>query len=273
MSTRVTLTPRTDTTGPLEVDGLAADRLATLSEDEIGRLTVWQSGRRASLADFFEVRGGHAAALVIEGSVPHVHGIASGMLGGEVLIVGDAGHAVAVEMRGGRVEVRGRVGDDAGSGMSGGTLEIGGDAGDRLGAARPGAQKGMTGGEIVVRGSAGVDAGASCRRGLIVVMGNAGADAARSMIAGSLFVGGRCGDGAARLNKRGSVIAIGGIEVPSTYRYACTFRPPHVRMTLTYLARRYGLAFDTAVLGGRYRRFCGDLIAPGKGEILVWDSH
>ena len=73
-------------------------------------------------------------------------------------------------------------------------------------------------------------------------------------------------------NKRGSVIAIGGIEVPSYYRYACTFRPPHLRVTLTYLARRYCLSFEAAMVNGRYRRFCGDLLAPGKGEILVWVS-
>ena len=66
------------------------------------------------------------------------------------------------------------------------------------------------------------------------------------------------------------VIAIGGIEVPSTYRYACTFRPPHLRVTLRYLSRRYDLSFAPKVLEGRYRRFCGDLVAPGKGEILVW---
>lgn len=272
MSARVVLQPRTGVSGSLNVDGLTADRLATLSESEIAQLPVWHGRRRAPLGEFFDVRGGNASALVIEGSVAHVHGIAMGMLGGDLLIEGDAGQATAADMRGGRVEVRGAAGDDAGAGMSGGVLEINGNTGDRLGAARPGAQKGMSGGEIVVRGSTGVDAGAACRRGLIVVMGNAGRDAARSMIAGSLLVGGRVGDGAARLNKRGSVIAIGGLEVPSSYRYACTFRPPHVRVTLTYLARRYGLSFDPALVNGRYRRFCGDLLPPGKGEILVWEG-
>ena len=266
------LLPRAGVAGTLDVDGVTGDRLAQLSEGEISQLPVWHAGRRGQLGEFFEVRGGHASAVLIQGSVAHVHGIAAGMCGGELLIEGDAGNGVAAEMSGGRVEVRGTVGDDAGAGVSGGTLLIGGDAGDRLGAARPGAQKGMTGGEIVVRGSAGVDAGAACRRGLIAVMGDVGADGARSMIAGSLLVAGRCGEGAGRFNKRGSVIAIGGLEVPSTYRYACTYRPPHLRVTLTYLTRRYGLAFDTAVVQGRYRRYCGELITPGKGEILAWEA-
>jgi formylmethanofuran dehydrogenase subunit C len=272
MSSRVVLLPRTGVHGSLDVEGLTADRLAALSEHEIAQLPVWHGRRRAPLGEFFDVRGGNASDLVIQGSVPHVHGIAMGMLGGDLLIDGDAGNATAADMRGGRVEIRGAAGDDAGAGMSGGVLDIRGDTGDRLGAARPGARNGMSGGEIVVRGSTGVDAAAACRRGLIVVMGNAGADAARSMIAGSLLVVGRCGDGAARLNKRGSLLVIGGIEVPSSYRYACTFRPPHVRVTLTHLARRYGLSFDAAVVNGRYRRLCGDLMAPGKGEILVWEG-
>jgi len=272
MSTRITLLARAGIAGALDVDGVTGDRLAQLSESEISRLPVWHAGHRGQLGEFFDVRGGHVPDVLVRGSVAHVHGIASGMRGGDVLIEGDAGNGVAAEMSGGRVEIRGAVGDDAGAGMSGGALLVSGDAGDRLGAARPGAQKGMTGGEIVVRGSAGVDVGAACRRGLITVMGDVGADAARSMIAGSLLVAGRCGDGAGRFNKRGSVIAIGGLELPSTYRYACTFRPPHLRVTLTYLVRRYGVSFDTAVVQGRYRRYCGDLISPGKGEILVWDG-
>ena len=269
MSTRITLRPRAGVTGSVDVEGLTADRLSLLSAGEIAQLPVWHSGRRAPLGEFFDVEGGHAADVLIQGSVAHVHGIAAGMSGGDMLIDGDAGDGVAADMRGGKVEVRGAAGHEAGAGMSGGALLIGGDAGDRLGAARPGAQKGMTGGEIIVRGSAALDAGAACRRGLIVVMGDVGDDAARSMIAGSLLVAGRCGSGAGRLNKRGSVIAMGGIEVPSTYRYACTFRPPHLRVTLCYLMRRYGLSFAPDVVQGRYRRFCGDLVSPGKGEILV----
>ena len=78
MSTRVVLLPRTGVTGSLDVDGLTADRLAALSENEIAQLPVWQGSRRAPLGEFFDVRGGNAAALVIQGSVAHVHGIAMG---------------------------------------------------------------------------------------------------------------------------------------------------------------------------------------------------
>jgi len=91
------------------------------------------------------------------------------------------------------------------------------------------------------------------------------------MIAGTLVVLGHTGDAPGRGNKRGSIIAAGGIEVPATYRYACTYQPPHTRLTLVYLRRRYGLAIDDRLTDGRYQRYCGDAGDPGKGEILVLD--
>ena len=88
------------------------------------------------------------------------------------------------------------------------------------------------------------------------------------MIAGSLVVLGSCGEGAGRGSKRGSLVACGAISVPTTYRYACTYQPPHIRMTLLYLVRRHGLAIDAAVIEIAFRRYCGDVGDPGKGEIL-----
>ena len=250
MSDRVTLVARHPIDEPLETEGLTPDRLATLSETAIAQLPVWSSRRAAQLGEFFEVHGSYASSVVVQGAGGHVHGIGEAMSGGVL-------------------DVRGSIGDDAGAGMSGGVLEVVGSCGDRLGAARPGAPRGMTGGEIVVRGRAGNGVAASCRRGLLVVVGDVGTGAAHGMIAGSLFVFGRTAAGAGQFNKRGSLVSLGGLDVPATYRYACTYRPPHVRMTLLYLARRYGLAIDAHHVGGHYRRYCGDLPAPGKGEILV----
>jgi formylmethanofuran dehydrogenase subunit C len=142
--------------------------------------------------------------------------------------------------------------------------------GDRLGAATAGAAKGMHGGEIVVRGSAGAEAGARARRGLIVVGGDTGPNAARAMIAGTLLVLGRTGPGAGLQNKRGSIVAVGPVDVPPTYRYACTYQPPHLRLTFTYLRRRHDVAVDARVLDGRWRRYTGDAGEPGRGEILAW---
>jgi formylmethanofuran dehydrogenase subunit C len=264
----VTLSSRTRLDAPLEVEGVAADRFAGLSEREIAETPVWLGSRQAALGDFFHVRGERSARVRVEGALENVDGLAAGTAGGEILIDGNAGRRVAAGMTAGWVEVRGSVRDDAGMGMGGGVLKVNGDAGPRLGAAVPGAAKGMTGGEIVVGGSAGAEAAARVRRGLVVVVGDVGEFAARGMVAGTLVVFSRTGLEPGRGSKRGSIVAIGGIPVPATYRYACTFCPPHVRLLMTYLRRRYALAPGERVVAGRYRRYCGDAGEPGRGEIL-----
>jgi formylmethanofuran dehydrogenase subunit C len=271
MSEHVTLTLRVALDGALEVEGVAGDRFATLSEGEIGALPVWLGARTARLGDFFDISGERSSTIRVVGAVgtiERVNGLGEGMSAGELTIDGDAGARVGARMTGGRLDVLGNVGDDAGMAMGGGVLNVRGHAGDRLGAAAPGASKGMTGGEIVVAGSAGADAGARARRGLIVVGGDAGRDAARATIAGTLVVFGRTGLDPGRASKRGSIIALGEIVPPATYWYACTYQPPHVRLTLTYLRRQYGLSVDARMLDGRYRRYCGDSGTPGRGEIL-----
>jgi formylmethanofuran dehydrogenase subunit C len=264
----ITLALRAPLDADVEISGVKADLLATLSEREIAELPASIGSRQLKLGDLFDVRGERSSRVRVEGSLKRVHGLGSGMAGGELLIDGDVGDFVAANMSGGWIDVRGDAGDGAGLAMSGGALRITGSAGHRVGAASPGAGKGMIGGEIVVNGAAGDDVAARARRGLVVIGGDAGEHAARAIIAGTVIVLGRTGAHAGRGSKRGSVVAIGGIDVPATYQYACTYQPPHVRLTLTYLYRRYGLAADDRVLNGLFRRYCGDAGEPGKGEIL-----
>lgn len=270
MSGTVTLTLRAAPDGPLEVEAIAPDRLAALDARAIAALPVWLGARAASLGDFFDVRGERSDRVRVVGATGALHGLGAGTAGGELLIEGDAGARCGAGMTGGAIEVGGSVGDDAGQAMTGGTLRVGGDAGDRLGGASPGASKGMRGGEIVVDGSAGAEAGGRARRGLIAVGGDVGPRAARAMIAGSVVVLGRAAADAGIGSRRGSVVVVGDVAVPATYRLACTYQPPHVRLTLTYLRRRYGLAVDARAVDGRWRRWCGDAGDPGKGEILAW---
>lgn len=257
---------------PIEIDGLTPDRTANLSNAEIAALTVRAGSRRAAVGDFFTVEGERSDRLHIEGDLRNVDGLGAGSASGEMLVHGNAGRRVAAGMTGGWIDIRGDAGDDAALGMHGGALRITGDAGDRLGAAAAGSSKGMTGGEIVVNGSAGAEAAARARRGLIAVGGNVGADAARAIIAGTLVVFGGIGANPGRGSKRGSIVALGDIDIPSTYAYACTYQPVYVRMLLTYLYRRYGLASSDAVLDGSYARYCGDAGTPGKGEILKFQQ-
>jgi formylmethanofuran dehydrogenase subunit C len=269
MSDTITLTLRTTIDAAADVEGLTADRLAMLSNQEIGRHPMRIGARAAMVGDLFKVDGERSMQLRIEGSLSRFQGVGAGMRGGELIVDGDVGDRLGAHMAGGAIEVRGAAGDEAGLAMKGGTIRISGDAGNRVGAPSQGASKGMSGGEIVIDGCAGAGVGMRIRRGLIAIGGDVGDEAGASMIAGTILAVGNVGANPGRLNRRGSIVAVGAIEVPVTYRYACTFQPPHLRLLVTYLQRRYGFRFDDAALPGRYRRYCGDAGGPGKGEILA----
>ena len=92
--------------------------------------------------------------------------------------------------------------------------------------------------------------------------------AARAIIAGTLVVFGRTGANPGRGSKRGSIVALGGIDIPATYEYACAYQPAYIRLLLTYLQRQYGFSVETSSLDGIYNRYCGDMASLGRGEIL-----
>jgi len=87
-----------------------------------------------------------------------------------------------------------------------------------------------------------------------------------------VLVMGRVGGEPALGSKRGTLVAAGEIDVPVTYRHACRYRPPHVRLALTYLMRRFGTSVDARFVTGTYDRYCGDAGTVSRGEILRW-SH
>ena len=249
MSDTVTLT----LTAPLEhamlADCIAADRFAGLDAKQIAGLPVLHGGQAGALGEFFKIRGGHSSVVRIEGDLAQVDAIGAGMAGGELTIDGSVGRDLGLAMSGGRIDVRGNAGDNAGG-------------------ARPGAARGMTGGEIIVRGNVGDEAGARMRRGMIAVTGDGGRGTGEGMIAGTVVVFGKAGPGAGRFLKRGSIVALTPIDRPGTFRYACTYRPPHVGLLLRYVRGRVPVA-DRYVTG-KYERYSGDLAELGKGEILQW---
>lgn len=251
MSDAVTLVLTTRPVHPLVADCVAADRFARLGTGEIAALPVVHGGRPASLGDFFRITGEHSSSVRVEGDLTDIEGIGAGMAGGELLIDGGVGRDVGLAMVGGRIDVRG-------------------DAGPNAGGAAPGAARGMTGGELVIRGSAGADAGARMRRGLVVVTADAGPGAGKAMIAGTVVVGGRAAPGAGRFLKRGTIVALGALDPPLTFRYACTYEPPHVALLLRYLRTTAQMDLTDRQLTGRYERYSGDLAELGKGEILRW---
>lgn len=254
MNDAIVLTLRAPLAAQLDMSGVTPDRCADLSTKEIAALPIWHGGAPATVGDVFDVRGERAPQVEIDGDLAKAVG-------------------VGARMTGGMLRVHGSVGDDAGQSMSGGVLRVDGHAGDRVGGGAAGAAKGMSGGEIVVFGSIGGSAGAVMRRGLLAVAGSVGDYAGRGMIAGTLLALGPVGELPGAGNKRGSIVAAGGVTVPASYRFACSYEPPHLRLLLTSLRRRFGFPCDPALLAGRFDRYCGDAGEPGKGEILVWTGY
>ena len=226
----------------------------TLGVEELARRPVRTgSGDDAVLGDFFDLSGTPGATLRFEGDLGLADRLGAGLSVGTVV-------------------VDGRVGDDVGIGMSGGAIVVHGDADARAGGAAADARRGMSGGELVIRGSAAEDPGMRMRRGLVVITGDVARRAGPGMIAGTVIVFGTPGPGPGLWSKRGSIVAMGTVEIPPTYRAACTYQPAHLRVTLLGLRRRYGLPVDERYLTGFYRRYSGDLAELGRGEILAWTA-
>src|SRR2546427_6932323 len=102
MSGAVTLSLAQQPEHTLVADCIAADRFASLGAKQIAELPVVHGGRRATLGDFFKVRGERSTTLRIEGDLARVEGIGTAMAGGEIVIAGGAGRDVGVQMIGGR---------------------------------------------------------------------------------------------------------------------------------------------------------------------------
>ena len=217
------------------------------------RITVAGEGQR-TLGDLFDLTGTASGSIRFEGDLRTAHRLGAGLAEGTVM-------------------VEGSVGDEVGLGMSGGTIDVRGSAGNGAGGAAAEARRGMTGGELIVRGSVGTDAGARMRRGLLVVGGDAGQRLGAGTIAGTAVVFGDVGDHPGLWSKRGTIIALGPIAVPSSYRYACTYRPAVIRLLLIRLRAAHALPVRDQHLAGPYRRYSGDLADLGKGELLAWTAE
>ena len=228
---------------------------AALSAAELARRPVRLDGEAAvPLGDVFELSGTPSGLIRLQGDLRRADRVGAALSEGTVVVESGVGH-------------------EAGIGMSGGVLDVRGDAGDRVGGAAADARRGMTGGELVVRGSVGAEPGTRMRRGLLVVARHVGARPGPAMIAGTLLVFGNAGRAPGIGSKRGSIVALGGIDIPATYRYACTYQPDHLRLMLVRLRDRYGFKVQKRHLTGFYRRYSGDLGDLGRGEILAWTAE
>ncbi|MBX7105440.1 MAG: hypothetical protein K1X57_15250, partial [Gemmataceae bacterium] len=141
-----------------------------------------------------------------------------------------------------------------------------GTGGHHAGAAYPGGRRGMRGGTLLVDGQVGDGCGAVMRRALVAV-GGAGDYCGASVIAGTIVVRGTMGRYAGMAMKRGTIVALGPLpELLPTFRESCEYRPAFMAM---YGRKLESLGFRVRNWPDCYRRFCGDLVSLGQGEVLV----
>jgi formylmethanofuran dehydrogenase subunit C len=267
----LTLTLRDSPTVPLETEGLTPDGLAGRPRGEIEALPVWHGNRRAQLGDFFAVSGNGDDQVRVEGDLRRVKFLGAGMTAGRLVVAGDAGMHTGAGMGGGELVVEGDVGDFAGTAMRGGRLVVRGSAGHQLGGAEPGVRAGMRGGEIIAHGDAGDQVGAGLRRGLVAVAGRVGDAAGLRMLAGTIVALGGLGATAGAAMRRGTIVAMSEVALLPTFAFACSYRPPFLRLYLRRL-RELGLSLTDEQIAGRYARWSGDGLELGRGEILIYEG-
>jgi formylmethanofuran dehydrogenase subunit C len=264
---------KSSTTIPVEAECITPDNLAGKSATEIASLAVQHGNASGPLGEFFAVEGEAGdRVIIIEGDCSRVKWIGSGMRSGQITIRGDAGMHLGAEMIGGEIRVEGNAGDWVGAEMRGGRIHVTGNAGHLVGACYRGSRVGMRGGVILVQGNAGNEIGSTMRRGLIVIGRDTGDFTGASLIAGTVMIFGQPGIRLGAGMKRGTIALFG--PPPSllpSFRLSCEFRPIFLRLYLRQLST-WGFRLANSFANGRFRRYCGDLVALGKGEVLHWQG-
>jgi formylmethanofuran dehydrogenase subunit C len=255
---------------PVEAECLTPDTLTGKTLTEIAALPVQHGNREAPLGEFFAVSGGSSdQEVVIEGDCGRVKLIGAGMSMGRITIRGNVGMHLGAEMSGGEIQVHGQAGDWVGAEMRGGRIHVHGDAGHLVGAAYRGSRVGMRGGVILIDGKAGNEIGSTMRRGFIAVSGDTGDFVGVSLVAGTIFIFGAPGIRTGAGMKRGTIALFGASpQLLPTFRPGCVYRPVFMRLYLRQL-RQWGFAAADMARDGWFKRYSGDLVALGKGEVLV----
>ncbi|MCC9606016.1 formylmethanofuran dehydrogenase subunit C [Blastopirellula sp. JC732] len=247
----LTLTLVQDISPVIGLREITPDRLASLSADQIARLSLACGAEQVELGELFQRKG-----------------VATDQ---QLRLVGDFSRCdfLGAEMNSGSLTIEGNVGDHVGAAMKGGSLTVVGDAGDFVGSPNPGEKRGLQGGTIVIHGSAGRELGVRMRRGMIAVAGDVGELCGYRMLAGTIVVGGKLGRSAGLRMKRGTIVALSaGSELPATFARDCQFRPPMMTMLEREL-QQLGFPLPHAKWEGEFQLYSGDAVEMSRGEILV----
>ncbi|MBI4731640.1 MAG: formylmethanofuran dehydrogenase subunit C [Chloroflexi bacterium] len=240
---------------------------------EIERLPVVVSGRQVRLGDVCRVRCSSKGQdrLSLRGETSNLERVGTCMGVGTMVVEGDAGYGTGEEMNGGTIEILGNAADCLGLALHGGQIRAAGNVGDWCGANSPGEKDGMTGGVILIGGNAGREAGAGMRRGLIYAAGDVGEFCAARMNAGTFLCAGRLGKYAGIGMKRGSLVAgkISGM-LPG-FQSAGEADTEWLKICLVMLGK-INVHVPEEWSRMTPKRYTGDPLEMGKGEILVYDE-
>lgn len=256
---------------PLEADVISVDRLADVSSiSEVGKLRVFYGREEMELGDFFEIKGSiEDGKVLVEGDLSKVKRIGKGMSWGELEIYGSVGMHLAERLKGGKIVVRGDVSDWLGMDMSGGVIYVEGNVGNFACSSYWGEKSGMTGGVVVIKGNVGDDLGRRMRRGTILVTGDAGDFPGTGVIAGTIFILGNVGKAPGAEMKRGTIVLLEEPELLSSFKFSGEFRPLFIDLYVSYFERNFNLKLPERMKGAYFKRFMGDFLQLGKGEILI----
>ena len=132
----------------------------------------------------------------------HLHGLAAGLKGGEVIVEGDSGNYLGVLNDGATICVEGNAGRYLADNMTRGTVIVEGDA-------DYGPGQYCYGGTVVIRGNAGDFAAVMNKGATVIIAGNVGDEVATYMLAGDLVIVGDAGKNLGNYLIRGNIY-IGG---------------------------------------------------------------
>src|SRR5918996_1434763 len=106
---------------------------------------------------------------------------------------------------------------------------------------------------------------------LIAVAGRVGDAAGLRMLAGTIVALGELGAAPGAAMRRGTIVAMSQIALLPTFGFACSYRPPFLRLYLRRL-RGLGLPLTEEQIEGRYARWSGDGLELRRGEILIYEG-
>lgn len=254
----------------IEVFQIVPQRLASMNNDQIEKLTINVGNQTAALGDWFSVSG-DASDLHHHwtGDLSKVGGIGHGMSEGWIQIDSDVGNHLGSRMSGGTIHVAGSAKNFVGAEMTGGLVHIKGDAGSSAGAAYDGGRSGQNGGAILIEGSAANLVGKSMRRGLIAVGGDVKNCCGLSMKAGTIIVFGETRKNVGLEMTRGTIVLMKPPKQPSPFAAAGSHPMPVTRILNRYLSQ---LGFSKSIPDVNFQVLHGDPLRGSRGEILICNS-